>query len=175
MNQAFREAIWNQFGAAIDMLTNVIAHTPDDYFQTRKRFYYIAYHSAIFLDYYSTLPPKDFSPMLPFTQLNESEKPLEAIDDLIPNKIYSKKELIEYLQTSRAKCKSIIESLTEDKLNERFIEGDEENDMNYSILEILLYNLRHTQHHTAQLNMLIRQDLDRHTEWSFRAGDIKAN
>ncbi|WP_394370724.1 hypothetical protein [Flavobacterium hibisci] len=45
--------------------------------------------------------------------------------------------------------------------------------MNYSLLEILLYNLRHTQHHVGQLNMLIRQDLDKHIEWSFRAGDIK--
>jgi len=31
--------------------------------------------------------------------------------------------------------------------------------------EILLYNLRHTQHHTAQLNMLLRQDFDKHMEW----------
>jgi len=38
--------------------------------------------------------------------------------------------------------------------------------------EILLYNLRHTQHHTAQLNMLLRQDFDKHMEWAFRAGDI---
>ena len=44
--------------------------------------------------------------------------------------------------------------------------------MNYPILEILLYNMRHTQHHTAQLNMLLRQDINKHIEWSFRAGDI---
>ncbi|PSR11788.1 MAG: hypothetical protein C7N36_14780 [Bacteroidetes bacterium] len=30
-----------------------------------------------------------------------------------------------------------------------------------------------TAHHTAQLNMLLRQDFDKHMEWSFRAGDIK--
>ena len=45
-------------------------------------------------------------------------------------------------------------------------------DMDYPILEILLYNLRHTQHHTAQLNLLLRQDLDQHMEWAFRAGDF---
>ena len=44
--------------------------------------------------------------------------------------------------------------------------------MNYPILEILLYNMRHTQHHAAQLNMLLRQDINKHIEWSFRAGDI---
>ena len=58
------------------------------------------------------------------------------------------------------------------KLNDRFKEGDEPNDMDYPILEILLYNLRHTQHHTAQLNMLLRHDIDKHMEWSFKVGDI---
>jgi uncharacterized damage-inducible protein DinB len=65
-----------------------------------------------------------------------------------------------------------VESLTEEKLQERFKEGDEPEDMDYPMLEIILYNLRHTQHHTAQLNMLLRQRLDIHTEWSFRVGDI---
>jgi uncharacterized damage-inducible protein DinB len=80
--------------------------------------------------------------------------------------------LVSYLQQSRAKCKSVIDRLTDDNLTERFTEGDDPNDMDYPILEILLYNLRHTQHHTAQLNMLLRQDLDMHLEWSFRAGDL---
>jgi hypothetical protein len=174
MNNQFKEAIWSQFGASIDMLINVILNCPDDYFSSRKRFYYMAYHSTIFLDYYLTLPPSDFIPVLPFTQTNDDEKPTEAIDDLIPNKIYTKQELIAYLELSRAKCKNIIESLTDDNnLSKRFVEGNEESDMNYSLPEILLYNLRHTQHHIAQLNMLIRQDLDKHMEWSFRAGDIK--
>lgn len=167
-----KEAVWNQFGASIDMLINVISNCPDDYFLSRKRFYYIAYHSTIFLDYYLTIPPGDFNPVLPFTQMNDLEKPAESIDDLIPNKIYTKKELIGYVELSRAKCKKIIDSLTDEKLTERFVEGNEENDMNYSLLEILLYNFRHIQHHIGQLNMLIRQDLDKHMAWSFRAGDL---
>ena len=110
--------------------------------------------------------------LLSFTQKEPADRPKEAIDDLIPDKIYSKEAIVEYLQQSREKCKGLIESLTEEKLQERFTEGNEPHDMDYPILEILLYNLRHTQHHVAQLNMLIRQDLDKHMEWSFRAGDI---
>ncbi len=173
MDKATKEILWNQFGASIDMLLNVISNSPDDYFVTHKRFYYIAFHSTIFLDYYLTIPPSDFSPLLSFTQKDSLDRPNEAIDDLIPDKIYSKQEIVEYLKQSRVKCKQIIYALTDEKLNERFKEGDEQNDMNYPILEILLYNLRHTQHHTAQLNMLLRQDIDKHMEWSFRAGDIK--
>jgi hypothetical protein len=172
MDKTTKEILWNQFGASIDMLINVISNCPDDYFVTHRRFFYIAFHSTIFLDYYSTIPPRDFSPLLSFTQKEPAERPKEAIDDLIPDKIYSKQEIIEYLEQIRAKCKQIIYALTDEKMNERFKEGEKQNDMDYPILEILLYNLRHTQHHTGQLNMLLRQDIDKHMEWSFRVGDI---
>jgi hypothetical protein len=172
MDKSIKEILWNQFGASIDMLTSAITNCPDDYFTTHRRFYYIAFHSTIFLDYYLTLPPSDFSPPLSFTQKGPKDRPKEAIDDLIPDKIYSKQEIVEYLKQSREKCKQLIYALTDEKLNDRFKEGDEPNDMDYPILEILLYNLRHTQHHTAQLNMLLRQDIGKHMEWSFRAGDL---
>ncbi|MBZ4043790.1 hypothetical protein [Flavobacterium hibisci] len=109
MNTSIKESIWNQFGASIDMLINVISNCKDDHFPSQKRFYYIAYHSALFLDYYLTLPPSDFNPILTFTQMNNDEKPLESIGDLIPDKIYSKQELINYVERSREKCKNIIE------------------------------------------------------------------
>jgi len=173
MNSSTKEILWNQFGASIDMLINVILNCPEGYFLTNKRFYYIAFHSTIFLDYYLTIPPKDFNPMLSFTQKQPEERPKEAIDDLIPDKIYTNQEIGDYLNKIRIKCKKLIDSLTDEKLKVRFTEGNETDDMDYPILEILLYNLRHTQHHAAQLNMLIRQDLDKHMEWSFRAGDIK--
>jgi hypothetical protein len=172
MNNTTKEILWNQFGASIDMLINAISNCPEDYFLTHSRFYYIAFHSTIFLDYYLTIPPSDFSPLLSFTKKEPEYRPNEAIDDLMPDKIYSKQEIVKYLAKSREKCNQIIYALTTEKLNERFKEGDEPSDMDYPILEILLYNLRHTQHHAAQLNMLLRQDFGKHMEWSFRAGDI---
>lgn len=172
MDKSIKDILWNQLGASIDMLTNAIENCPDDYFMTHRRFYYIAFHSTIFLDYYLTIPPGDFSPLLSFTQKEAKDRPKEAIDDLIPDQIYSKQEIVDYLKQSREKCKQLIYALTDENLNRRFKEGDEPNDMDYPILEILLYNLRHTQHHAAQLNMLLRQDIDKHMEWSFRAGDL---
>lgn len=173
MDISFKEILWNQFGASIDMLINVITHTPEPYFVRNKRFYYIAFHSAIFLDYYLTVPQKDFNQILPFTFTEPDHRPKEAVDDLVPDKMYSKEELVEFIKMSRAKCKSLIYSLNAETINDRFKEGDDPQDMDYPVLEILLYNLRHVQHHTAQLNMYIRQDFDIHMEWSFRAGDIQ--
>jgi len=171
--KSMKEIVWNQFGASIDMLINVVSNCPDNHFKQNPRFYFIAFHSTIFLDYYLTIPPKDFSPLLSFTQKEPKDRPAEAIDDLMPDKVYNKKEIVDYLKQSREKCRQLIASLTEESFNQRFKEGDQPNDMDYPILEILLYNLRHTQHHTAQLNMLLRQDIDKHMEWSFKVGDIQ--
>jgi hypothetical protein len=173
MDQSTKAIVWNQFGASIDMLINVVAHCPDNYFEQHPRFYYIAFHSAIFLDYYLTIPPGDFLPLLSFTQKEQKDRPGEAIDDLIPDKMYSKQEIVGYLIKSREKCRRLIASVTNENFIQRFKEGDGPNDMDYPVLEILLYNMRHTQHHTAQLNMLLRQDMQQHMEWSFRAGDIQ--
>lgn len=172
MDKSINEILWNQFGASIDMLINVISICPDDYFTTHKRFYYLAFHSTIFLDYYLTIPPSDFSPLLSFTQKETEDRPIEAIDDLIPDKFYAKREIVAYIKQSREKGKQIVYALNNETLNDKFKEGDNPNDMNYPMFEILLYNMRHTQHHTAQLNMLLRLDFNKHIEWSFRAGDI---
>ena len=169
MVNQMQESLWRQFGASIDMLINVIASCPNNYFESNKRFYYLAYHTVLFLDYYLTIPPKDFSPMLTFTIKDASERPSESIGDVIPDKIYSRQELIDYTKASRAKCEKIIEGLTNsEKHNVRFTEEDKDGDMDYPLLEILLYNLRHTQHHIGQLNLLLRQDLKVHIDWAFR-------
>ena len=43
--------------------------------------------------------------------------------------------------------------------------------MNYSVLEILFYNMRHVQHHAAQLNLLLRQSIDQAPDWVSHAKD----
>lgn len=166
-----RSILWNQFGAAVDMLTNCIHTVPDDYFDTHKRAYYIAYHSVIFLDYYSSFPPSGFSPRLSFTQQATDLRPPESIDDLIPDKLYSKAELLNYINEIRSKCRILISTISEERLQTRFTEGSESGDMDCPFLEIFLYNMRHTAHHVGQLSLLIRQDLNQHVEWSFREGD----
>lgn len=171
MDHSIKEILWRQFGASIDMLINVIANSPEEYLISHKRFYYIAYHSTVFLDYYLSVPPRDFNPQLPFTFTDEEKRPVEAVDDLIPNRFYSKTELIGYLQLSRDKCKQFITNLTAAVDAQRFTEDHESDAMDYPLLEILLYNMRHTQHHVAQLHLLIRQDLDQHREWVFQAED----
>ena len=84
MIDKIKESLWRQFGASIDMLENVIVMSPEDFIHENKQFFYIIFHNLIFLDYYLTIPPKDFIPKLPFTIKEADEIPKEAIDDLIP-------------------------------------------------------------------------------------------
>lgn len=169
MINALKKSLWKQFGASIDMLKNAIILCPEEYWYTNKKIFYNAYHCLLFLDYYLTIPPKNFSSPLPFTIAESDDVIEDVIDDLIPDRVYSKKELLDYLQSSRDKCHMLITGLTEEKLNERWIE--ESGTMNYSVLEILLYNMRHVQHHAAQLNLLLRQGINNAPDWVSQAED----
>jgi hypothetical protein len=168
MISVLKESLWKQFGASIDMLQNAIILWPDEHWYAHKKFFYNAYHCLVFLDYYLTIPPQNFSSPLPFTLAESDDVIADAIDDVIPDRVYSKQELLDYLQSSREKCNTLITALTEEKLNERWIEDP--GNMNYSVLEILLYNMRHVQHHAAQLNMLLRQNINNAPGWVSRAG-----
>ncbi len=87
----------------------------------------------------------------------------------MPEKVYSKAEILAYLSHCKKKSQDLFEGLTLEKLQNRWI--NESGSMNYSIFEILIYNLRHVQHHAAQLNLLLRQNTNDAPEWVFRAGE----
>ncbi len=171
MIDQIKRSLWSQFGASMDMLENVLQLCPDTYFESDRKFFHLAFHSIIFLDYYLTIPPKDFSPVLSFTIKDPNELPDEAIGDVFPDRLYSKKELIAYLSFCRQKCRQLISSLTEEQLGQRFVEEGEKDAMDFSLMEILLYNMRHVQHHVAQLNWMLRNEIDEATAWVFRASE----
>lgn len=175
----FKETLWKNFAASIDMLKNAITGWPEKYWDTDKKFFYMAYHTIVFLDYYLAIPPKNFSSLLSYTLTEPHHIPEDAIDDVVPDRIYNKKELLGYLQATREKCRKVIRGLTEEKLNQRWI--DESGDMdlalsgqealNYIVLEILFYNMRHVQHHAAQLNLLLRQKINNAPDYVSQAED----
>lgn len=164
-----KKFVWSQFGAAMDMLQQAIRCWPDSEWETDKRFFYISYHTLVFLDYYLGEPVPKFSSKLPFTLTDTEAIPAEALDDVIPNRIYSKTELLDYGELLRWKCKSSISLLTGEQTGDRWIEKG--GDMNYGKLEILLYNMRHVQHHAAQLNMLLRRKINDAPKWIGRVAD----
>ena len=173
MEDKFKECLWVNFAAAIDMLKNAVALCPDELWWQDKKFFYLSYHTTIFLDFYLTKPVKDFAPTLPYTIVDSNGLPAEAVDDVIPNRVYSQQEVLDYLSIIRDKCKTLIIRSSEDQLMERWIDPSEIDlhglcpslVTNYTVLEILFYNFRHVQHHAGQLNLLLRQKINKGPEW----------
>jgi len=173
MKNIFKDCLRKNFGAAIDMLTNIVVLCPDELWEKDRKIFYMAYHTVIFLDYYLTHPVREFHPGLPYTIGDPDNLPAEAVDDVIPDRHYTKEEFVGWLTSIREKCKRVILSASEEELAERWIQ-DEEIEIhglcpslvvNYSVLEILFYNFRHVQHHVGQLNLMLREKADMATEW----------
>jgi len=169
MDNALNEILWKQFGASIDMLGNAVSTWPEEEWDADPNFFYQAYHCILFLDYYATTPPTHFAARLPFSLTAKDRLPKGAVDDLLPSRQYSKRELLDYLKSSREKCKKLILGLTDEKLKSVWIEKQDDLapgfTMSYSVFEILLYNMRHVQHHSAQLNLLLRKQINRAPNW----------
>ena len=158
ITDTWKSAVQGQFGAAIYSLEKAILACPDYLWGDRSRrpeFWYTAYHALFWLDLYLSDEPDAFAPPEPFG--------LEELDPagILPDRVYSKQELLDYLGHGRARCREIIENLGREKAEQVFEFGT----IKLSVAELLLYNMRHVQHHAAQLNVILRQTEDSAPRW----------
>lgn len=160
MNPSVNTYVWQQFGSAIDMLENAIAHCPDQLWQDEPKFCQLAHHTLFFTAYYlsdDTPMESEYVPPPPFTN--------SEFDDVPPQVQYTKNELLAYLQHVRRKLHDqLTRNTIEELLEKRFV--SEYRDL--TLFELLLYNMRHVQHHTAQMNMLLRQRGEIPPDWVSR-------
>jgi hypothetical protein len=164
MQSTINKTLWFQFGASIDMLAQAISNCPIHLWDTPQQFWYKAYHTIYWIDYYATEIPDNFIPPAPFT-LSEMDA-----EGLMPPCVYTKNELLDYLQFCKQKCEVLINGLNETTMQVRFVNPYR----NYSRYEIILYNMRHIQHHTGQLFLLLRQgDIDT-MRWTSRVDGMSS-
>lgn len=157
----WKTMIWQQFGAAIDMLENAMRACPDQVWYDRSRqpeFWYVTFHTLFFLDFYLSDAEEGFAPPPPFT--------LDELDPagILPERTYTKSELQSYLDYGRQKCKRAVSNLTDEKA-QKHCDFDRPD---VTVGELLLYNMRHVQHHAAQLNLILRQTIDSAPHWVAR-------
>lgn len=168
----WRTIIWQQFGAAIDDLCNTIEACPDELWRARlwehpeerpefSEFWYIAYHALFWLDLYLTGAEEGFVPRAPFTLIEQDE------DGPIPERPYTKDEILTYLHDCRKKCRTTIETMTDEQAVRRCRFGWGE----VSFAELLLYTMRHVGGHAAQLNLLLGQKSVAVRSWVLWAGE----
>jgi DinB superfamily len=162
MDNFTKNFIWQQFGAAIDALENAINTCPEEVWNDRSQYHeywYWTYHTLFWLDYYLADNHKDFKPPQPFT-MSEFDP-----SGALPDHVYTTDELLVYLEHGRNKCRKVINAITDEWANQEYEFGK----LSLSFAELLLYNMRHVQHHTAQLNMLLRLRADKGSGWFFSA------
>jgi uncharacterized damage-inducible protein DinB len=149
MSATLNSLVWQQFGAAIDTLENAITACPDKLWKEEPKFCQLAHHTLFFLYYYlSDDNPKesDYAPPPPFTK--------SEFEDVPPSVWYEKAELLRYSELGRRKLHAqSTRNTAEELLTRSFV--NEYKDI--TLFELLLYNMRHVQHHGAQLNLLLRQ------------------
>ena len=164
----WRSAIRQQFHASIDMLANAIEACPDSLWfgKGRGAFWYLAFHVLFFLDLYlSSEGESQFHPPPPFG--------LAELDDevVVPEPAYTKDVLLGYVEHCRKRLDVVMAGMTEAWLADPC-------PFPYRAMsngELLLYNMRHVQHHAAQLNMRLRQATDSAPDWVSKGGqNIKA-
>jgi hypothetical protein len=112
------------------------------------QFWYVSYHTLFWLDLYLDGAEEGFAPPSPFTLIEQDE------EGPLPERVYTKEELLAYLDYARTKCKTTIDLLDNESAHRhcRFGWGE------CSFLELLIYNLRHVHGHASQLNMLLGQN-----------------
>lgn len=159
------EALWRQLGAAIDMLGNAIAAFSDEAWLDPARRplpWHLAYHTLFFLDLYLSPGLDGFAPPPPFglSELDPS--------GVLPERPYTRAELLAYLDHGRAKARATLAALTAEEAA-RPIAFPWLGEMSRG--ELQLVSLRHVQHGAAQLNLILRQTLDAAPQWVKRAAD----
>lgn len=165
MDARLKRSVWQQFGAAIDMLNDAISACPDSLWTTAVyhddddprygQFWFVAYHTLFWLDLFLTGSSEGFTPPAPF------------IRGALPPEPYAKNDVSGYLQQCRRKCQAVITELTDEKAYQvctfEWMEP--------TYLELQLYSMRHVQEHGAQLNLVLGYKGITGQDWVAKARD----
>jgi uncharacterized damage-inducible protein DinB len=148
--EIWRDALWEQFGASLAMLERAIDACPESLWTSNagsREFWHLAYHTLFFTDLNFSGTTHGFSPPPPFS--------LAELDpsDIRPERVYTKAELIEYVRHCREKGRVVLGSLTDLEA----VRSIELPWIHLKFGEFMLYSMRHVQHHTGQLNVVLRQ------------------
>jgi hypothetical protein len=165
MDTTLKTGIWQQFGAAIDTLDDALTLCPDRLWSAALwsdsedarygQFWYIAYHTLSWLDLFLTGSSEGFAPPAPFVR------------GVLPEKPYTKNDILKYLKECRQKAKAAIEALTDEKAYRVCTF----NWMEPTFVELQFYSMRHIQEHAAQLNLFLGQNGVSGQDWVAKARD----
>lgn len=160
----FKQTIANQYEATLCTLSNCIDRCPNAAWHApvcNLRFCQAVFHTLIFTDLYLG-PDKDAIFKQPFHQENKAFfGDYEEFEDRRQVAVYEKEPTRTYLQHCRKKASDVIAAETSESLAAPsgfdWIKAPR--------AELHVYNIRHIQHHAAQLSLRMRIDTNENISW----------
>lgn len=164
MLDTFKKLIANQLEAGLCMLNACIDACPDAVWTSRVanyKFCQVAFHTLFYADLYLGQDEASFRRQ-PF-HLNHEHffGDYEEFEDRAPVRPYTRAPVKTYLEHCRTKASAVIAAETADTLSKRSGFTRRE----FSRAELHVYNIRHVQHHTAQLSLRLRLDAKEGIPW----------
>ena len=156
--------IANQLAAALDTLKYCIEACPDSEWQEPHKDYpfsQVVFHTLFYTDFYlgrDSVPFKDQA----FHQKHKDVfKDYEELGNKLSENLYGKTFCLDYLAHCASKLRAVVESETEESLSA----GSGIGFRKTSRAELHIYNMRHIQHHAAQLGLRIQWAAGREMPW----------
>jgi hypothetical protein len=166
MIKLIQSAVMGQYGAALSMLAGSIERADRETWLApvaQFPFWHVAYHTLYYADLYLSPNEQAHRPQ-PFhlPDYNFLGPQSWAPDKkFVADRPYDKNTLAAYAETCRAKAKVAIPLQSEADL----AGPSGFSWLNFTRLELHLYNIRHIQHHTGQLTAALRRRGAEGTPW----------
>ena len=163
---AFADALKNQYHASLAMMREAIELCPDALWldaRPTNAFWQIAYHALFFAHFYLGQSAAAFQPWAGHQRDNQYEDGIPGDPDpastlpLLPEP-YTKEQALEYWAIVDAFVDPAVDAMDFQRRETGF-------HYRMSKLEHQLVNLKHIQHHTAQLADRLRQARGVHVAW----------
>jgi hypothetical protein len=160
--------IVNQFEAAVSTLNACIVKCPEAAWNApvaNYKFCQVAFHTLFYADYYLGVTEEDFRREPFHTENAHVFRDYEELEPRAPVLLYERPWISTYLQYCRQRCHDVVAAETAESLaaKTKFPRKS------FSRAEGHVYNIRHIQHHAAQLILRLRIDSQIDMPW-FRSG-----
>lgn len=164
MGDLWNNLLCQQYEAALCTLNHCIVSSPDAAWQgsvVNVTFDQAVFHTLFFTDYYLGRRPEDLPQQAYHRQHADFFADYEEMEPRVQVQRYTKESLLDYLQYCRTKAHETLAAESAEDLAAAcaFLPKT------FSRAELHVYNVRHIQHHAAQLIMRLRMDYQVDTPW----------
>jgi hypothetical protein len=166
MIDLFKKSLLGQFGATLSVLDQCAQQCPEDRWGGpvgNHAFWHVAYHALFFADLYLSPDEASFEPPSFYREDYHffGRKPWPPYETVVADVPYPKDTILEYVELCRAKASRSIARETPESL-----EGPC-GFWWYKVprAEFYLINIRHIQHHAAQMNLYLRNSAGIGIDW----------